>query len=610
MLTGLLRDELGYDGLVMTDSLEMGALATTGYPVPIAAATSLKAGADVLLISHGLEIHRQAHAMVLDWVRRGEIPEARLDAAVRRVLETKERFGLLDEGQESGVRSQGSGDRAPAAAGEQAGSAEHKALSRQVAAQGITLLRDDAHLLPLKPGAKLLVIEPPAAAGIGAALGGTAFTVAANPTAAEIATAVGMARDGRTVVVATADAKKRLRPGEAGASAAGRESPDGGHRGARPLRPARFSRRADLPGCLRVQSAGAGRIGGRAVGQNQATGQAAGGAPRVARRGDRRGRAIEKGDRERRERNEMAEPTLIIMAGGIGSRYGGLKQIDPIGPSGEIIVDYSVYDALRAGFGKVVFLIRRDIEDAFREKIGRAVEKRVDTAYVFQDIEDIPPGCAIPPGRTKPWGTGHAVLCCHDVVDTPFAAINADDFYGATAYQTLAAYLRGAHDRAGVGDYCLVGYALRNTLSEHGSVARGTCEVTPDGYLVDLRERTRIQRFSDGIKYSDDGVTWVSLPEETVASMNLWGFTPGFFGELEARFPAFFRRNAATLGKAEFLLPNIVGEMAKEGAAKVKVLATSERWFGMTYREDRSQVQAAILQLIRQGIYPERLWAD
>lgn len=305
----------------------------------------------------------------------------------------------------------------------------------------------------------------------------------------------------------------------------------------------------------------------------------------------------------------MVDPVLIVMAAGIGSRYGGLKQMDPVGPNGEIIVDYSVYDALRAGFGKVVFLIRRDIEEAFREKVGRAVEKRVDTAYVFQDIENLPPGFTVPPDRTKPWGTGHAVLCCKDVVDRPFAAINADDFYGATAYQALAAYLREARDQDGVGDYCLVGYALRNTLSEHGHVARGICEVTPDGYLANLRERTRIQRFPDGIKYSDDGISWVTLPEETIASMNMWGFTPGFFGALEARFPVFLRTNAANLSKAEFLLPNIVGEMAKEGAARVKVLSTSERWFGMTYREDRAQVQAEILQLVRKGLYPTPLWA-
>jgi hypothetical protein len=307
----------------------------------------------------------------------------------------------------------------------------------------------------------------------------------------------------------------------------------------------------------------------------------------------------------------MSDPTLVILAGGIGSRYGGLKQADPIGPNGELIIHYSVYDALQAGFGHVVFLIRRDIEDAFRERIGAQVEQRTDVSYVFQDLDRVPAGFAIPAGRVKPWGTGHALLCCKDVVSTNFAAINADDFYGPTGFRALADYLRSAEDGADSYEYSMVGYVLSNTLSEHGHVARGVCQVGPDGYLESIRERLHIELLPDGIKDRMEDGSWVLFAPGSTVSMNMWGFTPSFFGELEARFPAFLAQSvAANPLKAEFLLPNIVGDLVQERKARVKVLPTEEKWFGVTYQADRPRVQAAVRDLIAQGRYPANLWAD
>jgi len=296
------------------------------------------------------------------------------------------------------------------------------------------------------------------------------------------------------------------------------------------------------------------------------------------------------------------------MAAGMGSRYGGLKQIDPVGPNGEIILDYSAYDALRAGFDKIVFVIRRDLEEMFREKVGRTLERRTDVAYVFQDIDMLPAGFSVPEGRVKPWGTGHAVMVCKGAVDTPFAAINADDYYGSSAFQTIGDYLRTARDRNGLYDYCMVGYAIRNTVSEHGSVARGICEVTEDGLLTDLRERTRIEQFPDGIRYTENGADWVGLPPDAIASMNFWGFTPSFLDELEATFPVFLRKSAGNPLKAEYFLPEVVGDLAKAGKAKVRVLPTGEKWFGVTYQEDRPLIQNAMRELIRAGVYPDKLW--
>lgn len=307
----------------------------------------------------------------------------------------------------------------------------------------------------------------------------------------------------------------------------------------------------------------------------------------------------------------MSDPTLIIMAAGIGSRYGGLKQVDPVGPNGEIIIDYSVFDALRAGFGKIVFLIRRDIEDIFRERVGRRIERQADVAYVFQELADLPAGFELPVERSKPWGTGHAVLCCRTVVAEPMAVINADDFYGAGAFATLARHLGQAHDLPGLYDYALVGYVLERTLSDHGHVARGVCDVGEDGFLVDLNERLRIERRPDGIAHTEDGDEWVPLAADNPVSMNMWGFTPSIFTELAARFPVFLNATiAANPLKGEFLLPNIVGEMVREGAARVRVLPTDEHWFGVTYQEDRPRVQAAVQRLIESGRYPLRLWEE
>ncbi len=298
------------------------------------------------------------------------------------------------------------------------------------------------------------------------------------------------------------------------------------------------------------------------------------------------------------------------MAAGMGSRYGGLKQIDPIGPSGEIILDYSAYDAIRAGFGKIVFIIRRDIEQVFREKIGRSLEKQIDVAYVYQDLTNLPDGFAMPDARIKPLGTGHAVLCCKGVVDTPFAVINADDFYGSASFDTVAPYLRQARDCNNVADYCMVGYELANTLSENGSVARGVCDLTPDGFLANVTERTRIERIGGDIKYTVDGDKWFSLAPHTIVSLNFWGFTPSILDELDAEFAPFLRASKSNLEKAEYLLPSVVDNSIKTGRASVKVLATSEKWHGVTYQEDRPLIQSAIQNMIAEGQYPNNLWNE
>jgi len=297
------------------------------------------------------------------------------------------------------------------------------------------------------------------------------------------------------------------------------------------------------------------------------------------------------------------------MAAGMGSRYGGLKQIDPIGPNDEIILDYSAYDAIRAGFGKIIFIIRRDIEEAFRDKIGRSLEKRIDVAYVFQDIANLPEGFSVPEGRTKPWGTGHAVLSCKGVIDTPFAVINADDFYGAEAYATIAPYLKQTKDSAGVRDYCMVGYELANTLSENGSVARGICDLTPEGFLSNVTERTRIERVGDEIRHID-GSDSVLLAPRTIVSLNFWGFTPSIIDELDAGFAPFLRANSDNIARCEYFLPAVVDSSVKAGRARVRVLETSEKWYGVTYQEDRPLIQSAVRDMISRGVYPGDLWAE
>ena len=304
-------------------------------------------------------------------------------------------------------------------------------------------------------------------------------------------------------------------------------------------------------------------------------------------------------------------PTLVIMAAGIGSRYGGLKQVEPIGPCGEIIIDYSIYDALQAGFTKVTFLIRRDIEATFRERVGNRIDRQVETAYVFQDLTmALPPGFGLPEGRVKPWGTAHAILCCREAVKDPFAVLNADDFYGRGAFTAMADHLRNhMQDRDGALDACLAGYVLRNTLSEYGSVARGVCQVTPAGYLSGIREHTRIEKTADGARTSlDGGVTWEAIPVESTVSMNLFGFTPGIFPELVDRFPDFLKRNLGNLLKAEYFLPDVVNGLLEERKMSVRVLPVNEQWYGVTYPQDRPALQEAIRRQVERGVYPSNLW--
>jgi NDP-sugar pyrophosphorylase family protein len=291
------------------------------------------------------------------------------------------------------------------------------------------------------------------------------------------------------------------------------------------------------------------------------------------------------------------------MAAGLGSRYGGIKQLAPVGPNGEAAVAYSIHDALKAGFGRIVFVIREAMEAPFRERVGKAVEKIADTAYVFQELDCLPAGKAgfrVPAGREKPWGTGHAILCCREAVRTPFAVINADDFYGPTSYAALADHLKAAPS------YCMVGFVLENTLSPHGAVSRGVCEVARNGFLASVTERTQIRRSGDSIQYADETGRWVEIPGETIVSMNLWGFTPEIFDELERRFAAFLEKRGADL-KAEYPIPTVVGELVREGRAKIRVFRTRESWFGLTYPEDLPAAQQAVRDLIRRGVYPERL---
>ena len=298
-----------------------------------------------------------------------------------------------------------------------------------------------------------------------------------------------------------------------------------------------------------------------------------------------------------------ASPTLLVLAAGMGSRYGGLKQIDPVGPGGETIIDYSIYDALRAGFGKLVFVIRKSIEQSFKEIIGARFEKRVAVEYVFQELDQLPPGFQVPAGRTKPWGTGHAILMAADAIHEPFAVINGDDFYGAGGFRVLAQHLQ-----SGSPDYSMVGFVLRNTLSEFGSVARGVCQVSGDGFLEDVVELTKIEPDGAHAKNTGaDGQVTLLTGDETV-SMNMWGFTPQLFGELHEYFVKFLKQNGQN-DKSEFFIPSAVNELVSVAQARVKVLSSNDSWFGITYREDHPRVVASIGRLIQDGTYPERLWS-
>ncbi|MCR5250281.1 MAG: nucleotidyltransferase [Lachnospiraceae bacterium] len=305
------------------------------------------------------------------------------------------------------------------------------------------------------------------------------------------------------------------------------------------------------------------------------------------------------------------KPTLVLLAAGMGSRYGGLKQMDPIDGAGHKIIDFSMYDALRAGFGKVVFIIKKEIEKDFRELVGDAVARKTEVEYVFQELDKIPAGATIPEGRVKPWGTAHAILCCKDVVKEPFAVINSDDYYGVSAYRSLVEFLEKPEAAAeGLLPFCMVGYQLKNTLTEHGSVARGCCRMDEKHFLTHIEELTKIEKTADGARYTqDDGASWNDISVDTLVSMNMWGFQPGIFDELEESVSRFFREEVEKNPlKSECFIPIEVGRMIREGRASVKILSSTDKWFGVTYREDKPFVMESIARLKEQGVYPEKLW--
>lgn len=305
----------------------------------------------------------------------------------------------------------------------------------------------------------------------------------------------------------------------------------------------------------------------------------------------------------------MKKPVLVVMAAGMGSRYGGLKQIDPIDEYGHIIMDFSIYDAIRAGFEKVVFIIKEENKENFMEAIGNRISKQIEVEYVFQDLKNLPDGFEVPEGRVKPWGTGHAVMSCVGVVDGPFAVINADDYYGSAAFKMAYDYLTTNEDDA-FYRYVMVGYQLENTLTENGHVARGVCVTDENGYLLKINERTHIEKRGDDAAYTeDDGQTWTVLPKGSTVSMNMWGFSASMLSELQARFKTFLEENVEkNLLKCEYFLPFVVDELLSEGKATAKVLQSADRWYGVTYKEDKPGVVAAIRALKDSGLYPDRLW--
>ena len=305
----------------------------------------------------------------------------------------------------------------------------------------------------------------------------------------------------------------------------------------------------------------------------------------------------------------MKRPVLVIMAAGMGSRYGGLKQLDPVGSCEQVILDYSIYDARRAGFETVVFVIKEEIEEEFKARVGRRVERHMDVKYVFQRKDDLPEGYTVPEGRVKPWGTAQAALAARHVVDGPFAVINADDYYGPQAYKLIYNYLL-THPDGKVYEYAMVGYRLRNTVTENGSVARGVCAMDPDWTLCSVYERTCIEKDGEDARYSEDGgQTWTPISGGTVVSMNLWGFQRSFLDEAEARFPAFLDRALAENPlKAEYFLPSVVNQLLDK--ARVQVLVSEDKWYGVTYREDKPSVTAAIRAMTEAGLYPDELWPE
>lgn len=305
----------------------------------------------------------------------------------------------------------------------------------------------------------------------------------------------------------------------------------------------------------------------------------------------------------------MTKPVLVVMAAGMGSRYGGLKQLDPVGGHGQVIMDYSIYDARRAGFETVVFVIKPEIEAQFKAAVGDRIARGMDVKYAFQRLEGLPEGYAVPEERVKPWGTAQAVLSAREVVKGPFAVINADDYYGPQAFREIYRYLSD-HPDGERYEYAMVGYQLKNTVTENGHVARGVCEETADGLLTAITERTHIESTPAGPRYTEDnGQTWTELSGETIVSMNLWGFTRSFLDEAWARFPAFLDGAlAADPLKAEYFLPGVVSSLIAEEKARVKVLRSADKWYGVTYQADKPQVVAAIASMTEGGLYPDALW--
>lgn len=305
----------------------------------------------------------------------------------------------------------------------------------------------------------------------------------------------------------------------------------------------------------------------------------------------------------------MKKPVLVIMAAGMGSRYGGLKQIDPVDREGHIIMDFSIYDAKKAGFEKVVFIIKKENEKDFKDAVGRRIEKVMDTAYVYQELDSIPEGFAVPEGRVKPWGTAHAILCAAGEIDSPFAVINADDYYGRSAFEKIYQYLT-THEDDEKYRYTMVGYRLINTVTDNGYVSRGVCALNEKNELVSVTERTRIEKRGSGVAYSEDGgSSWKEIDGNTLVSMNMWGFTESILEEIRSGFPAFLKNGLAENPmKCEYFLPSVVSDLLSAGKASVAVLESEDKWYGITYKEDKPAVTAAVQKLKDSGRYPERLW--
>ena len=306
----------------------------------------------------------------------------------------------------------------------------------------------------------------------------------------------------------------------------------------------------------------------------------------------------------------MKKPVLVVMAAGMGSRYGGLKQIDPVGNHGQLIIDYSIYDARRAGFETVVFVIKHEIEETFKSAIGDRLSKVIDVKYAYQELSDLPEGYSVPEGRVKPFGTAHAILAARKVVDGPFAVVNSDDFYGAESFKVMYDYLSTHEDQPDCYEFAMVGYNLSSTITEHGSVARGVCVEDENNYLVSVTERTRIEKDGDDARYTEDGgETWTHLPGDTIVSLNLWGLTRGFIDEAWSRFPAFLDKTLAENPlKGEYFLPGVISDLLQEGKARAKVLRSPDKWHGVTYQADKPVVVAAIAEKTAAGLYPDNLW--